>query len=139
MKIYFLNKDTRMKKITLLYIVALIQCHISLSMLTKQLYRLPKHSKNIHSKNIDLIRNILKNNPYDKNDNDYEDDFDIYSYYNENIIDILTDDIKNTRTVIKTLKKQQRFAALDLVNNNDLIQKIEQKLHTSFNLKKDNE
>ncbi len=140
-----------MKKLIILYIVALTQCHISLSMLTTQLYRLPKHNKNIHSKNVDLIRNILKNNPAieisdiwgmsDVSHRYYYETEELKDLYfrNEHIIKILTDDIDNTRTAINTLKKQQRFAVLGLVNNTDRINEIEEELHISFNVPKDNE
>jgi hypothetical protein len=149
-----------MNKKALFCIIALTYCHISSSMLIKQLHYLPKHARTVRSKHIKLIRDIFKNNPVVKNiqgalDYDDKDDIDIYYYEeglkdvyfrNENIIKILREDIndikkeriKETQKIekkINTLKKQQNLAVLGLSGSIDHIYTIEKELHTMFGVK----
>ncbi|HLJ31110.1 MAG TPA: hypothetical protein VKU36_01615 [Candidatus Babeliales bacterium] len=150
-----------MNKKALLCIIALTYCHLSLSMLIKQLRHLPKHARAVRSKHIKLIRDIFKNNPVVKNiqgtlDYDDRDPLDVYDYYeeglkdiyfrNENIIKILREDIKDMqkqriketqkiKKEINTLKKQQNLAVLGLSGSIDHIYTIEKELHTMFGVK----
>ena len=128
-----------MKKIVI-FSLALLHSHSLLSMLAKQFYRFPQHAKMIHSKNINLIRDIFKNTPI-KDHEDYDDDRDYPPEYyypeawdlikdyeerlkdlyfrNESIINILNKDIKDIkkRRTEEIKKMRKRIKTLHVQQN----------------------
>jgi len=145
-----------MKKLAILYLIGLTYTQISLSMFIKKSLSTPQYLKSCHLKTqtIPYIRNILKINQFKGIENDNDEYYDHLANIldnmfadlfvrNKEIIDLLSNNndlAKHYREKqIDMLKAQQNLAAKGLFSNIKEIYEIEQKLHHTFKVEKNDE